>query len=187
MQASVPAAPEETVWRGSPSLWLHFGTFVLSAVVAIVLIAGAVYLQSTPSRNLPDFLRDGKGTASIALAVLLAVPAFFALRRYIITRSIRYQITTERVLVTTGIFSKKTDNLELYRVDDLEVAQPFLLRLVGRGNVAARTSDRTTPTLVLSALPDPLALRDRMRKYVEACRDRKRTRVLDMSGGDSVV
>lgn len=184
MQASLPNPPEDTVWQGSPSQWLNFGTYFLSALGAIALIAGAIYLQVTPPGALPGFLRENKSTAALVLVVLLAVPLFFAVRSFIITRSVRYHLTTERVLVTTGVFSKHTHNLELYRVDDLEVTQPFLLRLVGRGNLLARTSDRTSPELVLSAIPEPQVLRDQLRKHVEACRDRKRTRVLDL-GADN--
>jgi hypothetical protein len=89
-------------------------------------------------------------------------------------------LTSQRIRVTTGVFSRRTEDLELYRVDDLILTEPFLLRLVGRGNVIAMSSDRTTPQLVLEAVPQALSLRDKMRHYVEICRERKRTRVLDM-------
>jgi len=169
--------PEETtVWEGSPSQWMKFGTYFLSVLGIGVLGTGALYLRSGSC----GFLGSWGPPIGLGLAALLVVPLFSILRAFILTRTTKYKLSTERVLSSSGVFSRRTDNLELYRVDDLKVLQPFFLRLVGRANLVVVTSDRTSPELVLAALPDTQALRDKMRKHVEACRDRKRTRVVDM-------
>ncbi len=62
----------------------------------------------------------------------LIVPIFFALVRYLQTKCKIFELTTQRFKVTSGIFSKVTETLELYRVKDIETRQPFLCRLVGR-------------------------------------------------------
>ncbi len=179
MAATTPP-PEETVWQGSPSQWLNGNTYAISAFVALLLIAAAIYVQVAAVPAGLDFVVGRKGETALVLLALLLVPAFFVLRAYIVTRSIRYQLTTERIICTTGVLSTKTDNLELYRVDDIVVLRPFSLRLLGLGNLLVTTSDRTTPNMLLAAVPSSQELRDKMRKYIEACRDRKRTRVLDL-------
>ena len=171
-----PAPEESTVWEGSPSQWMNFGTYFLWGAALVVLGIGAGYLRW----GTPGFLGSWGRPIGLVLAVLLVVPLFVVLRAYLLTRTTRYKLTSERILSSAGILSRRTDNLELYRVDDLNVLQPFFMRLVGRANLVIVTSDRTTPEMTLAGLPNTQALRDEVRKHVEICRDRKRTRVVDM-------
>lgn len=112
----------------------------------------------------------------------LVVPFFIWLWRWLELRNRVYEITTERLKITQGIFTKRTDELELYRVRDLTFVQPFLYRLFGKGDVRLTTSDSTTPEVQMEAIPADPELRDRLRKAIEACRDRKRARVSELSG-----
>lgn len=114
------------------------------------------------------------------LTCFLVVPIFIAVWRWIVTRCIRYELTSQRILLTTGVFSKKTDALELYRVQDIQILQPFFLRLFGLGNVVLVTSDKTNPTFTFQAVAEPRPLADAVRKSVEACRVAKGTRELDL-------
>ena len=52
------------------------------------------------------------------------------------------------------MLSLRLDELELYRVKDSTLDAPFLVRLVGLGNVVLRTCDQSHPGLVLRALPE---------------------------------
>lgn len=174
MQTAVPE--ERVVWQGSPSQWLNFTTYLVGGLAATVIVFAFALVWLAP----PEAVVPVRGVVLVALAALLAIPAFFSVRNYLLVKTLIYTVTSERIRVTRGIFSKQTDDLELYRVDDMRIVQPFLLRLVSRGNVVAVSSDRTTPELVLEAIPRPMELRDEMRRHVEACRDRKRTRVMDM-------
>jgi uncharacterized membrane protein YdbT with pleckstrin-like domain len=168
---------EETVWEGSPSHWKSFGTYVLCVVLSGLFAWAAVYFRSKGNAG---FLGSWNRHVGLAFWVLQAVPAILALRSFILTKTTTYKLTTERILTASGVFFRKTDNLELYRVDDFKILQPFFLRLVGRGTLVVVASDRSSPELPLEAIPDSQGLRDTMRKHVEACRDRKRTRVVDM-------
>jgi uncharacterized membrane protein YdbT with pleckstrin-like domain len=129
-----------------------------------------------------------KGTPSAALdfwlnlGCLLVLPIPWALGRWIARRNHVIEITTERLRITRGIFSKRTDEVELYRVRDTTFFQPFLLRMFGKGNLQLNTDDATTPVVTLAGIPADQSLRDRLRSAVEACRDRKRTRVSELGG-----
>lgn len=116
------------------------------------------------------------------LSCVLVLPIPWALWRWIQRRSHRIEITSERVRVTQGIFTKRTDELELYRVRDITFFQPFILGMFGRGNLQLNTDDVTTPVVLLPCIPSDQSLRDQLRKAVEACRDRKRTRVSELGG-----
>jgi hypothetical protein len=75
---------------------------------------------------------------------------------------------------------RRTDELELYRVKDTELIEPFYLRIFALGNVVMHTSDRTTPRLVIPAIPDSREVRERIRGQVEAVRKRRGVRELDV-------
>ena len=116
-----------------------------------------------------------------ALLFFLVVPVFYAIWRWIVTRCFRYSVSDQRIRVTEGVFNKRTDSLELYRVKDVVLLQPFGLRMFGVGNVELRTSDMTSPLLTLNAVPDPAALREKILLAAEARRDAKGVRELDVS------
>lgn len=115
------------------------------------------------------------------LTCFLIVPIFYALWKYIVVKCTKYVITTERIKITTGVFSTQTDYLELYRIDDLTFEQPFLLRIFSLGNLKLITSDKSTPELTLQAIPASEELREEIRKHIETQRDKKRARVIDFT------
>ncbi len=129
-----------------------------------------------------------KGTPSAAqdfwlnLSCLFVLPIPWAIGRWVQRRNNLMEITTERLRITSGVLSKKVEELELYRVRDTTFLQPFILRLFRVGNLKLNTDDATTPTILLGGIPADQSLRDRLRHAVEACRDRKRTRVSELGG-----
>ena len=164
--------PEETVWRGTPSQWRNFGRYLLSAILAgIVLVIFALLRHSQPP-PVQQF--------SPSVLLLLLVPVFLALVRYLQTKCKIYELTTERLKTTEGVFSKVTDTLELYRVKDLETRQPFMYRFVGLENIRVNTSDLSTPVVAIDAIPRAVALGDKIRNHVEAIRAQKGVREIDV-------
>ena len=110
----------------------------------------------------------------------LIVPIFIALSRYLQTKNKIYELTTERLKITEGIFSKVTDTLELYRVKDIETRQPFLYRMFGVENVQMNTSDTSSPFIFIEAIPSAVSLGDKIRNQVEAIRAQKGVREIDV-------
>src|SRR5437868_59723 len=164
--------PEQTVWRGTSSQWKNFGRYFLSAIFGAVIFVIFMALRYSGSPKASDF--------SPYILLLLLVPIFMALARYLQTKSKIYELTTERLKTTEGVFSKKTDTLELYRVKDLETRQPFLYRLVGIENIHINTSDLTTPFVFIEAIPSNVGFADKLRNQVEMIRQQKRVREIDI-------
>lgn len=118
----------------------------------------------------------------------LVVPIFYALYRWLQNRNHVYEVTTQRIRESSGIFSKQTDDLELYRIKDMRLEQPFFLRMFHAGNIRFMTSDRTSEDFVLRAVrpsEGPRDLMDRIRRHVEIRRDQKRVREVDMEVGQN--
>jgi membrane protein YdbS with pleckstrin-like domain len=83
-----------------------------------------------------------------------------------------YEITTQRVRVERGLFSKLKENVELFRIDHFDVHKPFGMRLVGQCVVHLRSSDTSFPSVMISGIPGLEALADTLRE----CSLRERTR-----------
>jgi uncharacterized membrane protein YdbT with pleckstrin-like domain len=131
--------------------------------------------RGTPSQK--------KNLGLFILAVLfcwLIVPIFIALTRYLQTKNHVFELTSERLKITEGVFSKVTETLELYRVKDIEVRQPFIYRLLGVENILVNTSDLSSPIIRLEAIPKSVGLADKLRNQVEIIRAQKNVRELDI-------
>jgi uncharacterized membrane protein YdbT with pleckstrin-like domain len=144
---------ETLVWKGSPSQWTNFGTYLFCVLIAGFIVAGYFLTAAGP-----------------LLLLALAIPLGVILLRWLETRSHRYEVTTERDRVSTGIFSRHTTELELYRVRDYTLVEPFWLRLIGRGHLILETADRSNPHLVIRAVPGAATLKDQIRTHTERMR-----------------
>jgi uncharacterized membrane protein YdbT with pleckstrin-like domain len=133
----------------------------------------------------------GCGLGAIALLVLsalfwwgflllLPVPIGIAAWKWLELKCRVYEVTTERIRVSRGIFSKRTEEMELYRVKDLTLIEPFFFRLFGLGSVIITTNDVSTPMLTIHAVKRVKELREDLRQAVELCRDKKRVRLAEL-------
>jgi len=97
------------------------------------------------------------------------------------SRSQHYRITTQRVVVERGIFSKRLDQIDLYRINDYVVERPFFQRLLGTGNIVLEALDKTTPELELHGLKtDVVALYEKLRQATEAEKRQRGVRLVDL-------
>jgi len=128
----------------------------------------------------PSPLEHAATFAVCGMLVWLVVPAFVALWRYLEQRCTRYTLTNERLTVSTGVLSKRVDELELYRVKDTRLEVPLLLRIFGLAHVVLFTSDRSQGVTRLRAVADAEMLRNQIRGLVEKRREAKGVRELDV-------
>ncbi len=63
---------------------------------------------------------------------------------------------------------------------DLEQQQPFIYRTLGVENIVVKTSDASSPTILLEAIPVAVGLADKLRNNVELIRAQKRVREIDI-------
>jgi hypothetical protein len=66
-------------------------------------------------------------------------------------------------------------------VRDYTIMEPFLLRLVGRGDVILETADRINHHIVLHAVPNVAALKDQIRDCTERMRQRRGVRDFEIN------
>jgi len=158
---------EEIIWQGSQSQVLNIGTyFSMILIIVIINVLGFILFPFS--------------------AVLSIFPLFYMFYKWLKIHFNKYKITTERIFYTTGIFSKKTEALELYRVKDIDVYEPFWQRIFKLGNIDLKSSDETTPKFTLYAVPKPQDLQNEIRRNVELRRDTKRVRGVEFLGDESL-
>lgn len=91
-----------------------------------------------------------------------------------------YRITTRRIVVETGVLSKRLEQIDLYRIADYTVDRPFGQRLLGTGNLLLKAFDKTTPQLDVRYIKtDVVALYERLRVATEADKARRGVRMVD--------
>jgi uncharacterized membrane protein YdbT with pleckstrin-like domain len=159
---------EEIIWEGSQSQVLNFGIFILMGIISlIILVLGFMFFPLA--------------------AALVLIPLVYIFIKWLTVKNHKYKVTTERIFYTTGIFSKRTEAMELYRVRDVDMYEPFWQRLFKLGNIAITSSDKTTQNFLLKAVPDPSGLMNSIRKNVEQRRDVKRVRGVEFLDDEDTV
>ena len=115
-----------------------------------------------------------------ALLITLLTAGLALIYFFVRQRGKRYRLTTQRVVVETGLFSKRMDQIDIYRINDYVVELPFSQRVMGNGNLLLSAMDRSTPQLRLQALPtDVRALYEELRKATENEKRRHGVRMID--------
>ncbi len=116
-----------------------------------------------------------------ALLCVLVVPIGYALYRFYAVKMTRFTLTTERLRIEHGVFTRDVEEIELYRVRDTAITQSFVDKLLGLGTVVALTSDTTMPEVRLGAIRDARGVREHIRAHTESMRQRRRVRDIDVS------
>jgi membrane protein YdbS with pleckstrin-like domain len=164
------ALEEHELWRGHPSQILN-----LNIYLCWVIILGLAF-----------FIVEMVGVAysvlwsAVGFGVLVLVALVHGCLLYFHLRAVEYVITTQRVRVISGIFSKDIQEIELFRVKDTMAHQSFFLRLFGLGTITVISGDERHPQLVMTAIPKAIELRERLRQEVMALRQRFGVRELDV-------
>ena len=92
--------------------------------------------------------------------------------------STTYQITSQRVRIERGLFSKIKDNVELFRIEHFDLHKPLGMRLVGQCMLHLRSSDEHLQTVIIYGVPDLEQLADTLRECSLKERTRRRVTTL---------
>ena len=148
--------PEVTVHQCTPSQIVNLKRFVLAGLAAIGIVVLAI-LTTTP-----------------ILYALLVLPLGYAVWKYMEVKATKLTLTDQRLIVTTGIFTRRTNETELYRVRDTSIEEPFFYRIFGVGNVIIYSTDEAEGKLHFNAYSKPHWIKDQIRNNAETCRQKKR-------------
>ncbi|MEI8258592.1 MAG: PH domain-containing protein [Deltaproteobacteria bacterium] len=161
--AQLPKTDAIPIFGGVPSWRARFWSY-LGSVGVMVLGAGL-------GASLPLISsRIAWGTSAIAGAVVILGGGIWWLVLNVSRRSTQYKITTRTIDVESGVFSKRIETLQLWKVRDLEYTQSFLDRILNVAHIKIITHDVTNPTLVLWGVPESREIFDRLKDAIELSR-----------------
>lgn len=98
----------------------------------------------------------GLGLATIVVLILVI--------KIVKLKMTYYEVTAERIEWERGIFDRKVDNLDMFRVIDLKMRRTVLDVILGIGTVALITTDKTDPEFVFEKVRDCRLLYDVIKK-----------------------
>jgi membrane protein YdbS with pleckstrin-like domain len=96
----------------------------------------------------------------VVLATLGVAYGFYWLKSV----STRYEITSQRVRIEQGIFSKVKESVELFRIDHFDVLKPLGMRMAGQCVLHLRSSDAGFPSVRIYGVPELEKLGDQLRE-----------------------
>jgi hypothetical protein len=113
---------------------------------------------------------------------IIGIPV--AIWKHILLKTTHITLTNQRLKIRSGLLNKKMEEIELYRVKDWTHSEPLMQRMLGFGSVTVVSSDRTAPEVTYQWLKDAKGFSEKLRNAVEAVRDRKRVRAIEMDEGE---
>jgi uncharacterized membrane protein YdbT with pleckstrin-like domain len=125
------------------------------------------------------------GWATLALC-LVGVGLIIVLIKWVENLGTTYEISQDRLILRKGIFIKSIDEVELYRVKDVRLDFTLIAQWANIGTITVTSSDETTrdAPLVVRDVDNANERREAVRRLVEAARQKRRVRELDV-GHDS--
>ncbi len=160
---TAPHERERTVWSGSYSGKAMVGHFILGFV--LVVIAVVIY-----------FKMWALGKALVwSIATFLVVETILWGWLMVRKLSVRYELTTQRLIHKRGLLSRETDRIELIDIDDVTFVQGPIERALGIGTIKITSSDSTHPVLELPGIDGVARVADQID---DLRRDERRRRSL---------
>ena len=157
--------PEVALFSVSPSLWGLLG-FYFTALLFLVISfffwrypIGDLALELIPNvtEELAGQITRYVGYLGIGL---MLITIGNSLIRTAELKRIHYEVSTDRIEFTRGIFSRQIDNLDMFRVIDMKLHRSLLDCLVGVGTVTLVTKDETDPVFEFEKVAQPKKLYD---------------------------
>lgn len=85
-------------------------------------------------------------------------------------RSTHYRVSTQTIDVETGVFSRRIESTQLWRVRDLQYTQSFMDRLLGVSHIHVYAHDQLNPSIYLDGLPSSRAVFEQLRAATDLAR-----------------
>jgi membrane protein YdbS with pleckstrin-like domain len=154
--ATKEAETERDLFAGHPAIMYSVGQ--LLPFLVLIVAAGIAIYANAPA-----------GYVILGFVVLCGI---ICLRYFAKSRSIHFEITTQRIKLERGFLSKVQESLELFRIDHFELRKPLGMRLLGQSALHVYSSDAEISKFFIYAVPNLEAIAEELR----TCQLRERTR-----------
>jgi membrane protein YdbS with pleckstrin-like domain len=168
------AAAEEVVWSGVPSFKALAAEMVGAGLYAIGLPIAALILFG-PACSFVAHLGGGpaelmaSNRSAIATVLTIAIAVAVVLRlgklagKMAALRGHSYRVTNQRIVVESGVLTKRLDEIDMRLVEDIEFQQTLLQRFLGIGQLVVVSADKKMRTFRLMGVENPRDVRELIR------------------------
>lgn len=85
-----------------------------------------------------------------------------------------YSLSEDRLFIDSGVFTKRQDEVRLYRVLDVSLKRSLGQRIFGMGTIHICSSDKTMKDFDLINIKNSKDVKEMISEYVETQREKKR-------------
>lgn len=89
----------------------------------------------------------------------------------------RYGLNNEKLLIDTGFFSRKEEEIRLYRITDMTLKRTLGQRIFGLGTIHCCSGDKTSPEFEIKRIKNSKKVKEMLSDMVEKERLRRRVSV----------
>lgn len=156
-----PIGHARVLFDGSPSWKSWFWPYVGATLTTLVGVGLAGWLGIAYSDK--PLLAAVGGLVAVIGVVWFLVEHF---RRI----GLRIRVTTETIDLERGVFGKRIDTIQLWRVRDIDFRQSVMERILGVATIHVLSHDQENPAVMLRGLPGGRSLFDEMRDSIALSR-----------------
>jgi len=160
---------EQVVWEARYAMRNFLMRLIGLGILSLAWVGMAIYVWG--------YRAPSDGGLTIFTIVLGAVVGLLWLaltRRIILARyGHYYRLTNRRLFVSTGLFNRRRDQMELLRVQDVYTKQTLSQRLLSLGTVVVVSKEPHFPIIYLTGVEDPKVVMDVIWKQARAERDNR--------------
>lgn len=151
-------APEQEVWQGSYSAKAMIGGWMACILLTIVGIIVSVFV----------------GGSGLTVAIVLPIVWLIQLAVLLYRRmSIHYRLTSYYFYQERGLLWRRADRMEFINMNDTEVLQGPIERMLGVGTIRIDSTDSTDPTLYVNGIDNVREVASHIDKFRHTARMRR--------------
>lgn len=82
----------------------------------------------------------------------------------------RYTVTENKLIIKTGVFVDREEEILLYRIKDITLRRGPLQQILGVGTITIESVDITTPKMAIINIKDSRKVKDVLSKLINDCK-----------------
>jgi membrane protein YdbS with pleckstrin-like domain len=165
-QEQTQQKPGAVIYTGRPTLWAMTLDFVKGAgVLLVAIVITACHIERTSWLHLSagSIVTIGKYRVMLGLGIIFVVGVVLFYKAWKIKMT-HYEVSPDRVEYGEGIFDRRVDNLDMFRIVDIKLRRNIIDCFVGVGTVTLTTSDKSHPEFEFKKIRNCRELYDLIKK-----------------------
>lgn len=152
---------ERVLYESQPNMMLYSDNFIFKIIILFILvfmfspILALVYMiQGTLQSNYNMHFINMTYIAEIILFLCILIIIIKLVLDYLDWKNTQYTLTDKRIIIKRGLFNKEKISMPYAKVQDIDVSQSVLERILGAGDIVIY-GGRDNVETILDEVPNP--------------------------------